>query len=83
MDKILAPVAVKISKLKTDPIAVLEASADMPVAILDRNKPVGYLMSAKVWEAIVDQLEEAELRTLAILRSNDGRPTMVVELEDL
>lgn len=83
MEKILAPVAVNISRLKSDPIAVLEASADMPVAILRRNKPVGYLMSAKVWEAILDQLEEAELRTLAVQRSNDGRPTTVAELEDL
>ena len=83
MEPILAPSSVGISELKANPSAVLESSEDMPVAILNRNKPVGYLMSAKVWEAIVDQLEEAELRTLAILRSNDGRPTMVVELEDL
>jgi antitoxin StbD len=46
MDAILAPASVGISELKANPTAVLEASGDQPVAILNRNKLVGYLLTA-------------------------------------
>jgi antitoxin StbD len=62
---------------------VLESSEDMPVAILNRNKPVGYLMSAKAWEAICNQLEDVELRRIAEARLNDGQPTIRVLIDDL
>jgi hypothetical protein len=51
MKLILAPTAIGINKLKANPVAVLEASEDMPIAILDGNKPVAYLMTAKAWGA--------------------------------
>ena len=70
MEPILASTSVGISELKANPSAVLESSADMPVAILNRNKPVGYLMSAKAWEAICDQLEDVELCRIADERLN-------------
>lgn len=78
MKPILAPTAIGINKLKANPVAVLEASEDMPIAILDGRKPVAYLMTAKAWEAICDQLEDAELRSIAEARLNDGQPTVAV-----
>jgi antitoxin StbD len=55
----------------------------MPVAILNRNKPVGYLMSAKAWEIICNQLEDMELRKIAEARLKDGQPTIRVKLDEL
>ena len=83
MEPILAPSSVGISELKANPSAVLEASEDMPVAILNRNKPVAYLMSAKAWEAICNQLEDLELRRIAEMRLKDGQPTIRVRLDEL
>jgi antitoxin StbD len=83
MEPILAPSSVGISELKANPSAVLEASEDMPVAILNRNKPVAYLMSAKAWEAICNQLEDMELRRIAEARLKDGQPTIRVRLDEL
>ena len=83
MKSILAPTAIGIDKLKANPIAVLEASGDMPVAILDGSKSVAYLMTAKAWEAICNQLEDAELRSIAEARLNDGQPTVTVMLDAL
>ena len=83
MEPILAPSSVGISELKANPSAVLEASEDMPVAILNRNKPVAYLMSAKAWEAICNQLEDLELRRIAEARLTDGQPTIRVRLDGL
>ena len=83
MEPILAPSSVGISELKANPSAVLQSSADMPVAILNRNKPVGYLMSAKAWESICTQLEDMELRRIAEARLHDGKPTVSVQLDEL
>jgi antitoxin StbD len=83
MEPILAPSSVGISELKANPSAVLESSEDMPVAILNRNKPVAYLMSAKAWEAICNQLEDLELRRIAEMRLKDGQPTIRVRLDEL
>ena len=83
MEPILASSSVGISELKANPSAVLEQSDDRPVAILNRNKPVGYLMSAKAWEAICNQLEDMELRRIAEARLNDGQPTISVSIDEL
>ena len=83
MEPIFAPSSVGISELKANPSAVLESSEDMPVAILNRNKPVGYLMSAKAWEAICDQLEDMELRKIAEARLKNGQPSIRVQLDEL
>jgi antitoxin StbD len=83
MEPILASTSVGISELKANPSAVLDSSADMPVAILNRNKPVGYLMSAKAWEAICDQLEDVELRRIAEARLSDGQQAVRVTIDEL
>ena len=83
MEPIFAPSFVGISELKANPSAVLQSSEDMPVAILNRNKPVGYLMSARAWEAICDQLDDMELRSIAEARLKDGQPTIRVKLDEL
>jgi antitoxin StbD len=83
MDPILAPSSVGISELKANPSAVLESSDDMPVAILNRNKPVGYLISAKAWEAICNQLEDIEFRRIAEERLKDGQKMIKVAVDDL
>ena len=83
MHPILASVSVGISELKANPDAVLEASGDRPVAILNRNKPVGYLLSAKAWEAVCDQLEDMELRRIAEERLNDGQQMAGTTLDAL
>ena len=83
MEAILAPSSVGISELKANPTAVLEASGNKPVAILNRNKPVGYMLTAGAWEKIHSILEDAELRRVAEARLSDGKKSIKVKLDDL
>ncbi len=83
MDAILAPSSVGISELKANPTAVLEASGDQPVAILNRNKPVGYLLTAAAWEKIQDLLEDREILKIAEARMTDGKKPVRVSLDEL
>ena len=83
MAAILAPSSVGIGELKANPTAVLEASGDQPVAILDRNKPVGYLLTAAAWEKIQDLLEDREILQIAEARTTDGKEPVRVSLDEL
>jgi antitoxin StbD len=58
---ILADVGVSISDLKRNPAAVIEAARSQQVAILNRNKPVAYLVSPEVWDHIVDVFDDRRL----------------------
>ncbi|CAB3780471.1 Antitoxin YafN [Paraburkholderia caffeinitolerans] len=80
MESILARVSIGISELKMNPMAAIE-KADGPVAILNRNKPVAYLVPASEWEAICDRLEDIELAE--IVKSRAGEEVVSVKLEDL
>lgn len=83
MQNILANKAVGISELKANPAAVLSAAEFEPVAILNRNKPAGYLISPSVWEALSDRLEDMELAAIANIRLNDGKKLIEVSVDDL
>jgi antitoxin StbD len=83
MYNILANKAVGISELKANPAAVLTAALDEPVAILNRNKPAGYIVSPEVWEAIAERLEDIELTAIAGQRLNDGDQPVKVSLDEL
>jgi antitoxin StbD len=80
MESILARASIGISELKVNPTAAIE-QADGPVAVLNRNKPVAYLIPADEWEAICDRLEDIELAE--IVRSRAAEPVVSVKLEDL
>ncbi|NLP60972.1 type II toxin-antitoxin system Phd/YefM family antitoxin [Paraburkholderia sacchari] len=80
MESILARASIGISELKMNPMAAIE-KADGPVAILNRNKPVAYLVPASEWEAICDRLEDIELAE--IVKSRAGEEVVSVKLEDL
>lgn len=83
MENILASRAVGISELKANPAAVLTAAEFEPVAILNRNKPAGYIISPAAWEAMSDRLEDMELAAIAATRLADGKRHIEVSLDDL
>lgn len=58
---ILADVGVSISDLKRNPAAVVEAARHQQVAILNRNRPVAYVVSPEVWDHIMDVFDERKL----------------------
>lgn len=80
MQKILAGASIGISELKMNPSAAIEA-ADGPVAVLNRNSPVAYLVPAAAWERICDVLDDVELA--AIARERAGEKPVNVKLDDL
>lgn len=79
---ILADVGVSISDLKRNPAAVVEAAKAQQVAILNRNKPVAYLVSPDVWDHILDMFDERRLVREAEAALQEEGEDVEVNLDD-
>lgn len=81
MEHLRARKSVSISDLKKNPSRVILESSGEAVAVLNHNRPTAYLVAAKVFEAIMDRLDYADLVRLVNERQSD--PSVVVNIHDL
>ena len=66
---------------RSNPSKIIEDAGGLPVAVLNHNKPEAYLLSAKVYEKLLDQIDDAIL--LKIIEKRRGGKIVRVKLEDL
>lgn len=78
---ILADMAASISELKRNPMGTVAAGGGLPVAILNRNEPAFYCVPARVFEVMMELLEDQELNAIADARS--GQKRVRVALDEL
>ncbi len=79
--KILSNMVASISELKKQPMATVNNAHGMPLAILNRNEPVFYCISAKTYGAIMEALEDANLAEM--VRARTGEKEIEVDISDL
>ncbi len=78
---VLADISTGISELKKNPMAVVEKGDGAPVAILNRNEPVFYVIPAQAYELLMDKLEDVELASVVGMRKD--QPEVEVGIDDL
>ena len=78
---ILADISAGISELKKNPMAILEQGEGAPIAILNRNEPVFYMVPAAAYEALLDKLEDLELAVT--VRARLDQKEIEVSLDEL
>ncbi|WP_028693459.1 type II toxin-antitoxin system prevent-host-death family antitoxin [Pseudomonas cremoricolorata] len=81
MQNIFASIAVSVSELKKNPSSILSSADGMPVAVLNHNRVMGYMVPAELYEAMMERLDDLELIEIAKARSNG--PSVQVDLDDL
>jgi antitoxin StbD len=81
MQNILADKAVSVSELKKNPSAVLSSAQGGPVAVLNHNRVMGYMVPAEVFEALMERLDDLELAQIVRARSHET--PVPVSLDDL
>ncbi len=81
MQSVLADKAVSVSELKKNPSAVIGGAQGGPVAVLNHNRVMGYVVPAAAFEAMVERLEDLELAEL--VRARAGETPVPVSLDDL
>lgn len=81
MQRVEAGIAISVSDLKKNPSAVFERSGGEPVAVLNHNRVMGYMVPAALYEAMMERLDDADL--IRIARERLAEPSCPVALDDL
>lgn len=81
MQTIYASKTVSVTELKRNLASILTQAGDDPVAVLNHNKPEAYLLSAALYERLLQRIEDLEDAQL-VQERQDG-PFVEVDLRDL
>lgn len=81
MQSAFAEIAVSVSELKKDLLAVLSGAHGSAVAILNRNRVMAYMVPADVFEVMTERLDDLDLAELVRARRNET--PVPVELNNL
>lgn len=81
MQRVEAGLSVSLSDLRRSPTALVEAAQGEPIAILNHNRVMAYMVPAQTYEAMLDQLDDLRLVEIAKARAEEkGVP---VDIDDL
>ena len=83
MDAIYADFSVSMSEFKKNPAQVLRTAGEKPVAVLNHNRPAFYMVTPKLFEALVDELADLDLVELARQRLARKAEAIEVDLDQL
>lgn len=81
MQNLLADIAVSVSELKKNPSAVLKDGHGLPVAVLNHNRVMGYMVPAEIFEAMMERLDDLDLAEL--IKSRQHETPVSVDIDDL
>ena len=76
-----AKTTVSMTDLRRNPRKILEIAGDLPLAILNHNKPAAYLLSPQAYEALLNLADDLHL--IKIIKSRSDRKTVKVKLKNL
>lgn len=76
-----AKTTVSMTDLRRNPSKIMQIAGDLPVAVLNHNKPEAYLLSAKAYEALLELIDDVSLTKT--IQSRKGGKTVKVKLDDL
>lgn len=66
-----------------NPSSVLSGANGAPVAVLNHNRVLGYMVPASVYEAMVERLDELELAQVVEARIEANQTPLWVSLDEL
>lgn len=81
MQSILSDVAVSVSELKKNPSGVLAGAGGMPVAVLNHNRVMGYMVPADLYEQMMERLDDLDL--IEVVKARSAEVGIPVSLDDL
>ena len=83
MDTIFADYSVSMSEFKKNPAQVLRTAGEKPVAVLNHNRPAFYMVTPKLFEALIEELSERDLVGLARQRLANKDTAIEVDIDSL
>ena len=83
MDTIYADYSVSMSEFKKNPAQVLRTAGEKPVAVLNHNRPAFYMVTPKLFKALVEELSDRDLVELARQRLANKDTAIEVDIDSL
>ena len=83
MNAIYADYAISMSEFKRNPAQVLRSAGEKPVAVLNNNRPAFYMITPKLFEALVEELSERDLVELARQRLANKDTAIEVDIDSI
>lgn len=81
LQRVEAEFAVSVSELKKSPTAIISDAQGMPVAVLNHNRIMAYVVPAQTYEALLERLDDLDLAEIVKARAGEkGVPVAIDEL---
>ncbi|MFM9912317.1 MAG: type II toxin-antitoxin system Phd/YefM family antitoxin [Methylophilaceae bacterium] len=81
MQTLLADMTVSMSDFKKNPAKVLRDAGAQPVAVLSHNKAAFYMVDPSLFEALVDELADAQMMPLIKARYAQRDQAIEVDID--
>lgn len=79
MDAIYADHSISMTEFKKNPAQVLRTAGEKPVAVLNHNRPAFYMLTPKLFEALVEALSDRHL--VELTRQRLARKDTAIEVD--
>jgi antitoxin StbD len=79
MNAIFADYSISMSEFKKNPAQVLRTAGEMPVAVLNHNRPAFYMLTPKLFEALVEELADRDI--VELVRQRLTRKDTAIEVD--
>ncbi len=83
MDTIYADSSLSMSEFKKNPAQVLREAGEHPVAVLNHNRPAFYMVTPRLFEALVEELIDKDLSELARKRLRNRDSAIEVDVDQI
>ncbi len=70
-------------EFKKNPSALIEQAEGEPIAILNHNKPIAYLISAEAYEELMERIEDYQLGLIVNARQGEMISAVEVNIDKL
>ncbi len=81
MDAIYADLSISMSEFKKNPAQVLRTAGEKPVAVLNHNRPAFYMVTPKLFEALIEEMADRDLVEIARQRLSRKDTAIDVDID--
>ena len=81
MEAIYSDITISMSEFKKNPSAVLRDAQSKPVAVLNHNKAAFYMVDPALFEALLEELGDQDLRRNVLSRLGERANAIEVDID--